>query len=163
MKFFLTNWNNLTSNKFVLNVVSGIRLQFTSPPNQRCSLKAIDFCENEKFCIDKEIHTLLNKGPIRRVDLIPNQFVSNIFTMPKRSGSLRDLINLKILNRYLKKIHIKMKHIMTILPLIKRDMCMTSLDLKDAYFHYLLLNHHGNIFASYGKANYININDFVSG
>ena len=133
-KVFLKNWNNPTSNKFVLNVVSGIRLQFTSPRNQLCIPKAIDFCENEKFCIDKEIHTLLKKGPIRRVDLIPNQFVSNIFTRPKRSGGLRALINITILNRYLKKIHFKMKYIMTILPLIKRDMCMTSLDLKDAYF-----------------------------
>ena len=118
----------------MLNVVSGIRLQFTSPPNQLYIPKAIDFCENEKLSIDKEIHTLLKKGAIRRVDPTSNQFVSTIFTRPKKSGDLRTIINLKNLNRYLKKIHYKMEHIMTILPLIKRDMYMTSLDLKDAYF-----------------------------
>ena len=52
----------------MLNVVSGIRLQFTSPPNQLYIPKAIDFCEDEKLSIDKEIHTLLKKGAIRRVD-----------------------------------------------------------------------------------------------
>ena len=68
------------------------------------------------------------------MDSIPNQCVSNTFTRPRRSGGLRTIINLKQLNRYFKKIHFKMEHIMTIFPLIKRDMCMTSLDLKDAYF-----------------------------
>ena len=91
-KFFLENWNNLTSNKFLLNVVSGIRLQFISPPNQLYIPKAIHFCENEKINIDKEIQGLLKKGAIQRVDPIPNQFVSNIFTRPKRSGGLRTII-----------------------------------------------------------------------
>jgi len=43
---FLKNWKNLTSSNFVLNVVSGIRLQFTSSPNQLHIPKAIEFCEN---------------------------------------------------------------------------------------------------------------------
>ena len=84
--------------------------------------------------IDNEIRTLLQKGAIQLVDPVSNQFISNIFTRPKKSGGLRTIINLKHLNRYLKKVHFKMEHIMTILPLIKRNMFMTSLDLKDAYF-----------------------------
>ena len=75
----------------MLNVVSGTHLQFTSPPNQLYIPKASDFCENEKLGIDKEIRTLLKKGAIQRVDPIPNQFVSNSFTRPKRSGGLLSL------------------------------------------------------------------------
>ena len=106
------------------------------------------------------MHTLLKKRAIRSVDPIPIHFVSNIFTRPKKSGGLRTIINLKTLYRHLKEIHFKMEHVMTILPLIKKDMCMTSLD-----HHYLLLNHHGNgnTFAPYGMGSYMNINAFVSG
>ena len=83
----------------MLNVVSGIHLQFISLPNQLYIPKVIDFCENEKLGIDKEIHTLLKKGAIQCVDLIPNQFVSNIFTRPKSCDGLQAIINLKNLNR----------------------------------------------------------------
>ena len=95
-KFFLKNWNNLTSIKFVLNVVSGIRLQFTSPPNQLYIPKAIDFCENEKLGIDKEMHTLLQKRAVQRVNPTSSQFVSNSFTRPKRSGGLRTIIDIDL-------------------------------------------------------------------
>ena len=96
--------------------------------------KATDLCENEKLGSDQEMHTLLKKGVNQRVDPMLNQLVSYIFTRPKRPGGLLTIINLNNMNRCLKKIHFKMEHIMTILPLIKRNMCMTSFDLKDAYF-----------------------------
>ena len=109
-------------------------MNFLSPPTQTYIPCPIHFDDSEMASIDEEIHTLLYKGAIILVAPEPGQFISNIFTRPKKSGGLRTIINLKRLNHYLEKIHFKMEHIMTILPLIKQGMFMTSLDLKDAYF-----------------------------
>ena len=133
-KDFLKNWRNLTTNQFVLKIVSGIRLKFLSPPKQTHIPCPIKFDTNEIVSIDEEIRTLLLKRAIIPVDPTTEQFKSNIFTRPKKSGGLRTIINLKRLNKHLEKIHFKMEHIMTILPLIKQGIFMTSLDLKDAYF-----------------------------
>ena len=133
-KIFLHNWHKLTTNQFVLSLVRGIRLKFLSPPIQSCIPCPIKFDINEIASINEEISTLLSKGAILPVTSTPGQFISNIFTRPKKSGGLRTIVSLKRLNRHLEKIHFKMEHIMTILPLIKRGMFMTSLDLKDAYF-----------------------------
>ena len=134
MKDFLKNWRNLTTNQFVLKIVSGIRLKFLSPPTQTHIPCPIKFDTNKIASIDEEIHTLLVKRAIIPVDPTTGQFISNIFTRPKKSGGLSTIINLKRLNKHLEKVHFKMEHIMTILPLIKRGIFMTSLDLKDAYF-----------------------------
>ena len=63
-----------------------------------------------------------------------NQFISNIFLRPKKNGKLRPIINLKGLNLHLEKIHFKMEHLPSILPLISPGTLMTSIDLTDAYF-----------------------------
>ena len=52
------------------------------------------------------------------------------------------IINLKKLNRHLVKRHFKMEHIRTILPLIKRNAFMTSIDLQDAYFSLSIVKRH---------------------
>ena len=117
-KAFLHNWYKLTTNQFVLSIVSGIHLKFLSPPTQTFIPCPIHFDDSEMASIDGEIHTLLHKGAIIPVAPEPGQCISNIFTRPKKSGGLRTIINLKWLNHYLEKIHFKMEHIMTILPLI---------------------------------------------
>ena len=63
-----------------------------------------------------------------------NQFISNIFLRPNKNGKLRPIINLKGLNLHLEKIHFKMEHLPSILPLISPGTLMTSIDLTDAYF-----------------------------
>ena len=109
---------------------------------QTCIPRPIKFTTDEITCIDEEIKSLILKGAISPVNHTPGQFISNIFIRPKKSGGLRTIINLKRLNKYLEKIHFKMEHIMTILPLIKPGMYMTSLDLKDAYVSLPIANRH---------------------
>ena len=133
-KYFLSNWRQLTHNKFVLNLVKGIKIDFLSTPVQRSAPKPIQFGDNELSSIDVEIQKLISKGAIIPVTPTKSQFISNIFTRPKKSGGFRTIINLKRLNRHLKKRHFKMEHVPTILPLIKQNAFMTSIDLQDAYF-----------------------------
>ena len=84
--------------------------------------------------IDIEVQTLLKKGAIIQVTPTEGQILSNIFLRPKKNEKLRPIINLKGLNSHLEKIHFKMEHLPSILPLISKGAFMTSIDLTDAYF-----------------------------
>ena len=141
-KYFLSNWRQLTHNKFVLNLAKGIKIDFLSAPVQRSAPKPIQFGDDALSSIDVEIQKLISKGPIIPVTPTKSQFISNIFTRPKKSGGFRTIINLKRLNRHLKKRHFKMEHVPTILPLIKRNAFMTSIDLQDAYFSLPIAKRH---------------------
>ena len=136
-------------------------MKFVSPPTQTYIPCPIHFDDSEMASIDEEIHTLLHKGAIIPVAPEPGQCISTIFTRPKKSGGLRTIINLKRLNHYLEKSHFTMEHIMTILPLIKQGMFMTSLDLTDAYFSLPIAERYKNISNLYGKASYMNISAFA--
>ena len=67
------------------------------------------------------------------VDVCPDQFVSRIFAVPKKTGDFRLILDLTDLNLYLKKVHFKMEGLQTIASLILSGDFMASLDLQDAF------------------------------
>ena len=64
---------------------------------------------------------------------LENGFYSTIFTVPKKRGERRQIINLKNLNSFLKTLHFKMEGIPTVQDLLKKDNYFCRLDLKAAY------------------------------
>ena len=69
-------------------------------------------------------------------------FYSTFFLVPKKNGKMRPIINLKPLNRYLKKTHFKMDTLSKVLNLVKTGDWAISLDLKDAYLHVPIFHTH---------------------
>ena len=67
------------------------------------------------------------------MDARPDQFVSRIFEVPKKTGDYRLILDLHDLNTYLKKVHFKMEGLHTISSLIHLDDFLASLDLQDAF------------------------------
>ena len=63
----------------------------------------------QKLAISKEIERLLAIGCIKEVKRGERLFLSNIFTVPKKNGDLRLVINLKDLNQFLAFHHFKME------------------------------------------------------
>ena len=59
----------------------------------------------EERLVDQEIKKLLKKGAIEVVEHTENQFLSNIFTVPKKDGTRRPVIDLRQLNQFVKKFH----------------------------------------------------------
>jgi len=90
--------------------------------------------KQDMLLVDAEIQAMLVKGAILRVLPCQDQFLSNIFLVPKKSGGMRPIINLKKLNEFIHAPHFKMEHLLSFLPCIRQGMYMTSLDLSDAYF-----------------------------
>ena len=61
-------------------------------------------------------------------------FISTAFTRKKKSGTFRFFLNLKWLNNFVVYKHFKMESILDIFKIIKKDVCMAIVDLKDAFF-----------------------------
>lgn len=77
---------------------------------------------------------LIKKGAIKKCYFDENQFISDIFLVPKSNGKDRLVINLKSLNKFIKTEHFKLEDGRTVTKLLGKGDFMASLDLKDAYY-----------------------------
>ena len=114
----------------------GLNLDFLSIP-PFAGIKETHVNAKSLPIILQEVEKLLKKGAI---EIVPWQdthkgFYSTFFLVPKKSGGLRPVINLRPLNRYLKKQHFKMDSLSTVLNLVQQGDWAISLDLTDAYMH----------------------------
>ena len=140
---FLDQWRSITSNRFVLNMVQGHHLQLRSHP----PLFRNFWHFNVKVpaahhpVIQKEVDELLAKGAIE-----PSSggagFYSSVFVVPKHTGGLRPILNLKHFNRYMHIPSFKMPTLKTVWQLIQQGDYAFSIDLQDAYLHVPIVKHH---------------------
>ncbi len=122
----------------------GYAIQFVRrPPKFRgvhfTSVKAVD-----THVLHAEIAVLLAKDAI---GLVPpadmrSGFYSPYFIVPKKSGGLRPILDLRVLNRSLHKLPFKMLMKKRIFECVRLRDWFAAIDLKDAYFHVSILPRH---------------------
>ena len=115
-------------------MVVGYKLELTAPPVQHKVKAPLRFSLTESKKIEAEISELLQKGALTNVTPDSDQFVSNLFLVPKRDRGSRPVINLKDLNEYLQYNHFKMEGIHLLRDLMRPNDWLGKIDLKDAYF-----------------------------
>ena len=93
-----------------------------------------NFSEGQRHAIDKEVLKLLEKRAIVKAQHYPGEFIFNLFLIPRKTGDLRPVINLKSLNKFVVKRHFKMETISVARELINSNDYLASVDLSDAYF-----------------------------
>ncbi len=81
------------------------------------------------------------------IELVPpadmrSGFYSPYFIVPKKSGGLRPILDLRVLNRSLHKLPFKMLTQKRIFECIRPRDWFAAIDLKDAYFHVSILPRH---------------------
>ncbi len=115
------------------------------------SVKAVD-----THVLRAEIAVLLAKDAI---ELVPpadmrSGFYSPYFIVPKKSGGLRPILDLRVLNRSLHKLPFKMLMHKRIFECIRPRDWFAEIDLKEAYFHVSILPRHRPFlrFTSEGRA-----------
>ena len=127
---FFDQWRSITSNRCVLNMVQGHHLQLKScPPLFRdfwhFNVKAT---EAHHPVIQKEVHELLAKGAIE-----PSSggagFYSSMFVVPKHTGGLRPILNLKCFNHFMHIPSFKMPTLKNVWQLIQQGDFAFSIDL----------------------------------
>ena len=84
--------------------------------------------------ITKEILALQAKNVIEPCSFEEGEFLSNIFTRPKKDGGTRMILDLSELNQSLNVQHFKMDNIHTAKHLISPHCYLASIDLQDAYY-----------------------------
>ena len=85
--------------------------------------------------IANEVSSLLDKKAIAPTIDAPHLCLSPVFTVPKRSGGMRVILNLKQINKFIPDYHFRMETLSMILPQLKAGDWAVSIDLQDAYLH----------------------------
>ena len=131
--YFTENWKQITSDPWVLETVTGSKLEFRSRPQQTGVPRDIHMDMEKARALTEEIEKLFGKGAIIPVPDSGEGFTSSIFLVPKSDGSWRPVVNLKPLNEHIISRHFKMESVRTAKSLLQRDDWLVKLDLKDAY------------------------------
>ncbi len=94
--------------------------------------------------MEQEAHSLLVKEAIERVPPLDREFgfYSQYFIVPKKDGGLRPILDLRHLNRSLRRFRFKMFTIPIIVSQIRYEDWFVTIDLKDAYFHVSIIPSH---------------------
>ena len=135
MKHFINQWSLLTSDEKILEIVSGYKIEWSVeplvqnfPPYQ-CHMNT-----SEQLAIDMEISRLLALQVFVKPQHEEGEFLSTVFTRPKKSGGFRMILNLAKLNEFVEYHHFKMDTLDSAMKLIDTDCYVASVDLQDAYY-----------------------------
>jgi hypothetical protein len=131
-------WRTVSAPEWVMRtVMQGYRLQFAVKPPLFNGILYSHTEENSAHILKEEISSLLNKGAIQVVppNLMNQGFYSRYFLVPKKGGSLRPILDLRVLNKHLRKYNFRMLTQGALARAIKQNDWFTSVDLKDAFFH----------------------------
>ena len=83
--------------------------------------------------MDLEVEKFLRKGAIEEVEPCKNQFLSNIFKIPKKGGRRRPVVDMSDLNSFIEPVHFKMEDLSYLPSVLQREDFMCKIDLQDAY------------------------------
>ena len=119
----LHEWERITSDQFILDMVTGAKIQFTQEPVQY-SFHIPRFSLTESELISTEIQSLLHKKVIVVSQPEVGDYVSPVFLVDKKDGGKRFILNLKRLNANIAYHHFKMHNIVHILHLFTKNCFM---------------------------------------
>ena len=131
----LAAWSAIDTPDFIINLLTeGIRIPFKIIP-ETIVFNNHSLNELEETFVQQELERLLKLGYIKTVDKNPG-FVSPIGCVPKQNGKYRLIIDLRHLNNHcVHKVH-KLDDIRCVEQLLKPKDVLTSIDLKDSFYHF---------------------------
>ena len=90
VKIFLQNWEKLTRDQNILEIVQGWKIPLLAQPYERANPRRVDISGGLGHA---------KKGAITPVKNHPKHFLSNLSITPKKDGRVRPVVNLRQLNR----------------------------------------------------------------
>lgn len=134
LRLFRKNWEKLTQDSWILQVVSSYLPDFlTEPTLQHAPKNYQRMGLEETTAVREEVQNLLRKEAIRKVSPPSQGYYRNIFLVPKKDGGWRPVINLRSLNTHLRIPHFKMEGIQSLKDILRQGDFMAKLDLQDAH------------------------------
>ena len=80
-------------------------------------------------------------GPVPHRDRFRG-FYSNLFTVPRKEGKVRPILDLKALNRFVRLWKFRMESLRSVVASLNPGDFLASIDLKDAYLHIPIFEGH---------------------
>ena len=84
VRHFYSKWCELTSDHEILSTVCGATIEFNSGPMQSCIPRAYNYSDAETIAVELELDKLLRMGVIVPSQHEYDEYISNIFTRPKK-------------------------------------------------------------------------------
>ncbi|XP_053391152.1 uncharacterized protein LOC128553983 [Mercenaria mercenaria] len=141
---YFNSWTNITTDKWILKTISGYNVELFKKPKQKLVPKPLQFSKEESKKISDEIDQMLKKGiitPVPDSEPTTDEYISNIFTRPKKDGRVRVILNLKHFNAdFMKKFHFKMETLQSAIDSLRKDCYFASVDLAEAFYSVPLLH-----------------------
>ncbi len=122
----------------------GYAIQFARRPPKYRGIHSTTVRAADAPILRAEIAVLLAKDAIEPVPPadMRSGFYSPYFIVPKKSGGLRPILDLRILNRALHRLPFKMLTPKRIFGCVRPQDWFAAIDLKDAFFHVSILPRH---------------------
>ena len=87
LKHFLSNWEHLTRDRWILNTVGGYQIEFSPEPSQFRKPYSPHFSQVQDQLIREEVGELQRKGAVTEVTApMEGGFYSTLFLVPKKDG-----------------------------------------------------------------------------
>lgn len=139
-------WRALEASPWVISTMTqGYRIQFARRPPTSVTPTVFTRVDSQYTSVlQAEISSLLGKGAIREVPADNSQagFYSRYFLVPKKDGRLRPILDLRGLNKYLRRLPCRMLTV----PRVRQSVCrgdwFVTIDLKDSYFQIPIWERH---------------------
>ncbi|EYC06130.1 hypothetical protein Y032_0078g1207 [Ancylostoma ceylanicum] len=124
-------WAGITTDPSVLEAVRGYKLPFMMKPHLKVpSTERVSLGQ----ALTTQLEMLLAKGVVEKARPDTPVWISSMFGIPKKDGSVRPIINLKPLNRFLRIPHFKMEGLHLVPDVVSVGDYCAKIDMTDAYF-----------------------------
>ena len=117
----LGNWEKLTKDNKILQIVKGYQIPFFYKQKQKREPKEINFSMLEKTTIPLEVENL-SKGAVEQVSPHKDLFLRSLVTLKKKDGGKRPMINFKELNQFIPFLHFKMENLQLLKTLLQKKL-----------------------------------------
>lgn len=132
---FQTSWNSLPSDNWAKEVASqGYKIEFISVPPEKFLVSPLSKNKTKRSRTLEAIQTLLLSSAIEEVPVSERGqgLYSILFTVPKKNGKWRAILDLKFLNRFVVQKHFRMETLRSVSESLQAQELLTSVDLTDA-------------------------------
>ena len=131
----LEYWEQLTSDRYVLDIVRGNALSFDVTPVQDSIPRELRLNDRDQLALDEAIQDFLVCGIVELcVPGVKDCFYSNVFPCIKSVGPARVILNLSEFNLFVEHVHFKMDSLRDALDLVFPGCYFAKVDLKHAYY-----------------------------